>query len=87
MSGLDDTFDNGSIVLETLMVNKERMKLLLSILDSYATTEQAVEYMKNFTMHGETDSEMVLYLVGAIYDGLAHGNWPWVIAEMNRVKR
>jgi hypothetical protein len=28
--------------------------------------------------------EITIELVGSIYDGLAYGNWPWVLAEMNK---
>lgn len=66
---------------------RENIKALFSVLDSYAETPEAKQCIRHFTSEAETNlDEMTLELVNAIHDGLAYGNWPWVIAAFKGFK-
>ena len=67
--------------------NAERIQKLAQVLRSYMRTSDDEKYIKNFTSgHQATEAEIVLQLIGALYDGIAYGNWPWIIAELNSKK-
>ena len=68
-----------------MSVNAERITKLASILRSYAPTEIEKKLVDNFTStHQTTDAERILELTSAIYNGLAYGNWPWILVKMNK---
>jgi len=68
------------------MTNNERIVHLLEVLQSYAPpTAEGERMVAHFaSRHQTTDEERILELVGTLYDGVAYGNWPWVIAKLNR---
>ena len=66
---------------------KQNVLNLYAVLLSYAETPEAVKCIKHFTSEAETNlDEMTLELVNAIHDGLAYGNWPWVVAAFKGFK-
>ena len=54
---------------------------LLAILQSYASNgkeqQKCTELMHEFQRNDSSPSNLQLYLVGLIQDGLRFGNWPW----------
>lgn len=62
--------------------NQERIKVLSEVLQSYAPTPKDMLLVDRFTSKIDTnDAERLLGLVGALYDGLSFGNWPWTAQE------
>ena len=59
----------------------DRQQKLLSVLQDYAPTiveQEACSKFFNWMKHeGLNDEEIECRLAGAIYDGLAYGNWLW----------
>jgi len=58
----------------------DRARLLLDILLDHAPTDAAKALV--FRTYLETKAEpkdREIQLVGALYDGLRYGNWPWAI--------
>lgn len=69
------------------MNNKERIEALYNVLASYAPNEQSRDACLSLKhIGGLSDDYIVRGLISAIYDGLAYGNWPWVIAKLNKAK-
>ncbi len=67
---------------------KENINKLMDVLDSYADTPEAKQCVKYFKDDNQTTlTEQTLELVNAIHDGLAYGNWPWVIKTLNHANR
>ena len=57
----------------------ERINHLVAVLVSYAPNpEDATRYVHREKQFAQND-ELVRILAGAIYDGLAYGNWPWTV--------
>lgn len=70
-----------------MTINSERIKSLAMVLDSYASTMEEKKMVLNFTNMSETtENEVIFQLTSAIYDGIAFGNWPWVVARLNSSK-
>jgi hypothetical protein len=68
-----------------MTINGERIHSLRTVLESYAETPEDKQFLIHFTNRNQTtDKEIILELVNAIHDGLAYGNWPWVVAKMNK---
>lgn len=60
--------------------NERRISNLYEVLKSYAPNPSAIEACQHFTNKSQTtQQEIILELTSAIYDGLAYGNWPWMI--------
>ena len=68
--------------------NKARIAHLIVVLDSYAPetaeAKKMIDEIVNRNDRHVTDAERILELVGTLYDGVAYGNWPWVVAKLNR---
>jgi hypothetical protein len=68
------------------MNSKQRIAALATVLASH--TDGSTEQLKMVALfvddYQTTDSERELELVNALHDGLAYGNWPWVIAKMSK---
>jgi len=71
-----------------MKTDHDRMYELLTILQSYAPkgSDQAycAEQVNRMAADGMSLRTQAIYLARAIADGLAHGNWPWVIRDMNK---
>lgn len=54
---------------------------LQCILADYATTlaqsNKVAEYVNALRRNCKDETDLERNIVGAIYDGLAYGNWPW----------
>ena len=68
------------------MTDNERIQMLGKILASYTdgSTKQ-LKVVSLFPLNYETTHrERILELVQAIHNGLAYGNWPWIIESMRK---
>lgn len=62
---------------------------LAEVLKCYAPSEaerDAIDYLvADMRRVQETTDGIARSLAGYLYDGLAYGNWPWVVAKMKSV--
>jgi hypothetical protein len=63
------------------MTDEDRIKSYLACLQSHApdnvAQEQCAKMLHDIQEDGCTPHQIELLMVGALWDGLCYGNWPW----------
>jgi hypothetical protein len=73
--------------MEYKLTDDQRVGNLYEVLKSYAPNKDALKICQNLIQRqGVNSKENVRELVSAIYDGLAYGNWPWVLQSLKGKK-
>lgn len=64
-----------------IKTNQEHSQSLLAILNDFAPTgkEQRMIVDAYHAYERDTPGGGLRFLAAALYDGLAYGNWPWVV--------